>query len=266
MDFLLELRQRKVCRAAVVYAVVVWLVFQVAEIVIPALHLPEWALGFIVLLGILGFPIALILAWIFEITPTGLVMDQSRSGSKSRGTSIKRELTINCVLLTLAALISVQLVMASSSNGSNQTPVSKPTEHVHARTVIVMPFVSAGSTPASMAIGGGIADELRHLLRREGAMNVVAWDVSGSSQMNPKDNAEFLIQGSINADYDPIRVTVRLVNLGTGYDVWSDVLEESRNSMVSLQAAIARKVFAELPIASGGNNQASLYAKSTAMP
>ena len=68
-SFLLELRERKVCRAALIYALTVWLAFQVAEIVFPALGLPEWALAFVVMVGILGFPIALVLAWTFEITP-----------------------------------------------------------------------------------------------------------------------------------------------------------------------------------------------------
>lgn len=263
VNFLLELRQRKVCRAAMIYAVVVWLIFQVAEIIIPALHLPDWALGFVVVTGILGFPIALILAWIFEITPTGLVVDGARAKTGSSGAPAKRELVINCGLLALAALISCQLFLASSDESLLAFGESSPAGRSGPRTLIVMPFTSAGSTPASNAISIGLADELRHLLRRERGMKVIAWDLPGGSDMDPRDHADVLLQGSLNADYDPVRVTIRLADPRTGYDIWSTVLEEPGTSSASLQKGIARKILAAMPFRPDGEELDPLYASAT---
>lgn len=75
-----EFRDRKVCRSMLIYTLVVWLVFQVSEIIVPAVGLPEWVNGLVVVLGILGFPIAAVLSWIFDITPAGLERDKEYSG------------------------------------------------------------------------------------------------------------------------------------------------------------------------------------------
>ncbi len=84
---ILELRQRKVCRAAMAYAIITWVIFQIAEVVFEALGLPEWSLTLVVVIGILGFPITVLLTWTFEITPNGLVIDAPRATRETSSSS-----------------------------------------------------------------------------------------------------------------------------------------------------------------------------------
>ena len=120
--FLLELRHRKVCRAAAFYSLAVWLGLQVAEILVPALMLPEWTLGLVLVLGMLGFPITLVLAWTFEITPQGLAIDVPHTEPGPGVHASNRELLLNCGLLVVAALISIQLLLARPCAGIAPAP------------------------------------------------------------------------------------------------------------------------------------------------
>jgi DNA-binding winged helix-turn-helix (wHTH) protein len=109
-----EFRERKVCRAMLIYSIVIWLVFQVAEILVPALNLPDWVNSLVVVLGILGFPIAATLAWIFDLTPNGLVLDSAAPPAGAAGTSRKRgDFVFDTVLVAAALAICVMLVLSS---------------------------------------------------------------------------------------------------------------------------------------------------------
>lgn len=109
-----EFRERKVCRAMLVYSIVIWLVFQISEIIVPALNLPDWVNTLVVVLGILGFPIAATLAWIFDLTPNGLVRDISApSGEAGNGGRNRGDLVFDSVLVAAALAICVMLVLSS---------------------------------------------------------------------------------------------------------------------------------------------------------
>lgn len=113
-----EFRNRKVCRALLVYTIVIWLVFQVSEIVVPALAIPLWVNSLVVILGILGFPIAASLAWIFDWTPNGLVR-QGGNGSGSHGVSPRRatDLVFDTLLVAAAILLGATLIYNSLDYG-----------------------------------------------------------------------------------------------------------------------------------------------------
>jgi DNA-binding winged helix-turn-helix (wHTH) protein len=109
-----EFRERKVCRSMLIYSIVIWLVFQISEVVVPALNLPVWVNSLVVILGILGFPIAATLAWIFDLTPNGLVRE---SGAPvGGGASVARnrsDFVFDTVLATAALAICAMLVLSS---------------------------------------------------------------------------------------------------------------------------------------------------------
>jgi DNA-binding winged helix-turn-helix (wHTH) protein len=111
-----EFRDRKVCRATLIYAIVIWLVFQVSEVVVPALGLPEWVNSLVVVLGILGFPIAATLAWVFDLTPSGLVRERSAPADRTAGPARKRSDFVFDTVLVAAALVICALLMLSSTN------------------------------------------------------------------------------------------------------------------------------------------------------
>lgn len=110
--FVRELRQRKVVRAALLYCLVVWLSLQVGEIIFPALGVPEWTLTFLVLLGVLGFPITLVLAWAFDLTPGGLLLDVSvRDPASPTGRFRRLHLLVIVTLLIVILVLAGQLIV-----------------------------------------------------------------------------------------------------------------------------------------------------------
>lgn len=124
-----EFRERKVGRAMLVYSLVIWLVFQVSEIMVPALRLPDWVNTLVVVLGILGFPVAASLSWIFDLTPQGLVRGNT-SASMPYGLPRKRgDYAMDFVLVAAALAICTMLVVSSQSPGPTDAqaePMSAP--------------------------------------------------------------------------------------------------------------------------------------------
>ena len=109
-----EFRERKVCRSMLIYMMVIWLMFQVSEIMVPALNLPEWVNSLVVVLGLLGLPVAATLSWIFNLTPSGIVRDPA-SVSKL-GVARARswpDLVLDSALISVALVICSALVFAS---------------------------------------------------------------------------------------------------------------------------------------------------------
>lgn len=110
--FVREFRDRKVCRSMVIYTLVIWLIFQVTDVVVPALGLPEWVQALVVMLGILGFPIAATLSWIFDLTPTGPMLNRARVSAAESGASRTRgDLVLDLVLVSAAIVISSMLML-----------------------------------------------------------------------------------------------------------------------------------------------------------
>ena len=111
-----EFRERKVCRAMLIYSAVVWLIYEFSDLVIPALGLPDWVLTLVVLLGLLGFPIALFLSWVFDLTPEGLVRDKPRkpAGSQSRSPA---DIAVDFALIVSAVAICTMLVVSTQAGG-----------------------------------------------------------------------------------------------------------------------------------------------------
>ncbi|MBT8047535.1 MAG: winged helix-turn-helix domain-containing protein [Xanthomonadales bacterium] len=110
-----EFRQRKVCRAMLLYTIVVWAIFQVSEIVVPALRMPDWVNSLVVVLGLMGFPIAAILAWVFDLTPSGLVKDAPIESQAPANTGRWGTLAVDSALLSVALVICGMLVFSSFS-------------------------------------------------------------------------------------------------------------------------------------------------------
>jgi len=109
-----EFRERKVCRAMLVYSIVIWLVFQISEIIVPALNLPPWVNSLVVVLGILGFPIAATLAWIFDLTPNGLVREvRAPVDGVANVVRTRSDFVFDTVLAAAALAICVMLVTSS---------------------------------------------------------------------------------------------------------------------------------------------------------
>ena len=138
--FICELRRRRVCRAAAFYVVTFWLVCQVLDVVAPALDLPEWTLKLVIVLGLILFPVALVLSWLIDITPQGLVADVGGSAPvESTRVDTRVSRIIDCALLAASAVIALQLSAGLFIGDAVRA-------HDMARRVAVNPFRHPGWT------------------------------------------------------------------------------------------------------------------------
>ena len=120
-----ELKRRKVLRVAAVYAVVAWLLIQVAETVLPALQIPQWTVSFVIVLFLLGFPIAVILAWAYEVSPEVIKPDhQVQASSGLQATSAQ---PINYLILVIVLLVAVDnwFTELGINGASNRIPTAR---------------------------------------------------------------------------------------------------------------------------------------------
>lgn len=135
-----EFRDRKVCRSMMIYSLVVWLVFQITEIVQQALPLPDWTLSLVVVIGILGFPIAAVLSWMFDLTPGGVVKGRQQaphppvSGSRSR-----HDLVLDYALVLVSVAIFSWLIITSLGVGFSEIAYAGPTAPVSPEAQISVP-------------------------------------------------------------------------------------------------------------------------------
>ena len=259
-EFFIELRNRKVCRAALMYALAIWLVCQIAEVVFGALNFPDWALPLIVIAGILGFPIALILAWTFEITPSGLALDIPVASNES-GKHVTRNNRWNFALLAASVLISIQMLLYGFDF------IDRADDNLErlksAESIIVTPFQAASVSLETKAYAFALSEQIRHLLRAEYRLEVISANALTNLSGEQK-NADLLLQGSVTMAHGEIQVMMHLVDPEDGYDLWSDMLHIPDSGTTESRHQAARRMLRALPIGSAetGEKTEVLIAKA----
>jgi DNA-binding winged helix-turn-helix (wHTH) protein/TolB-like protein len=241
--FLIELRQRKVCRATVLYALSVWLVFQIADVAFTALRVPDWVLSFVVVIGVLGFPIAVILAWVFEVTPAGLVLDVPYSDNRSREYT-KRDACWNLVLLAVSLVISCQMLV--SGIGGFDVPTDRFQRLAKAQSIVVAPFRATSVNLETKAIAFALSEQLRHLLYTELGLEVFAAEalpMLGNAQIR----ADLLMEGSVETSADVTQVIIHLVDPSDGHYLWSEIITVTGRSR-GIQPDLVREILNVLPV------------------
>jgi len=215
-----ELRRRKVVRVAVAYGVVAWLVVQVAETVFEPLQLPNWSLTLVVVLAILGFPVALALAWAFEITPSGVRRDPAVAEPSK------------CV----PPAVAVPAVEAAA-----------PVPHA---SVAVLPFVDMSETQDQGYFCDGVAEEILNSLTHVRGLSVAARTSSFQFKGQTGDiaaiarrlNVAAVLEGSVRKSGDRLRVTAQLVAAKDGFHLWSERFDVSAADVFAVQERIASNI------------------------
>ena len=158
--FFAELKRRKVYQVAVAYAVVAWLLIQVATQVFPFFEIPNWAVQLVVLALVIGFPIALVLAWAFELTPEGIKREQDIDPRRSRTRQTGRKLTaLIIVVATLAAGVTAFRFLHSGRGTAQERQASLAAE-IESKSIAVLPFENRSEEKANAYFADGIHEEI----------------------------------------------------------------------------------------------------------
>lgn len=277
-DFFEELKRRHVYRVVIAYAVAGWLLVQVATQVFPFFRIPDWSVRLIVLLVVIGFPIAVILAWVFELTPEGIRRTEPADSVEARPEAATHQIgrKLNTLIIVVLGLAVVALawrqfayrpapvvstapaVAAVATKSSAAAPAVAATAAFvpPAGTLVVLPFVNRSGDVKQNYFSDGITEELTSALGQNTALRVIAWDTASKyrdSKQTATDigqalNVANLLHGSIQRDNDTVRVSAELVDTRTGYEIWAQHYDDSLKNIFAVQDHISQAIAAALKI------------------
>jgi TolB-like protein/Tfp pilus assembly protein PilF len=265
--FLTELRRRNVYKVAIAYGVVAWLLMQIASQIFPFFDIPSWGVRLVVLFLIIGFPIALILAWAFELTPEGIKRTEDVDLSKSirRKTGRKLDFLIIAVLLLVIAGLLFQrfhpkvLPAASSSPG---------------KSIAVLPFENLSRDPDNAYFSDGIQEEILTRLAKIADLKVISRTSTQRYQSKPGNLAEVakqlgvanILEGSVQKAADQVRVNVQLVNAQTDSHLWAETYDRKLTDIFAVESEIAKGIAESLQAKLAGHEEEALAVKPTNNP
>jgi TolB-like protein/Tfp pilus assembly protein PilF len=243
-SFFAELRKRKVVQVAAIYGALAWGFTEVLVTIVEQLFLPQWVSTLAVIFFVVGFPVAMFLAWIFDITPEGI---RRTSISSGRGTA---SIAASLLLLTAGTTGLFFLIKPGlqESESADQPMAVVP------NSIAILPFVNAGQNPEDSYLIGGLSDELRDQLARVSGLRVAARSSSVAAveqgldafTASEKLGVARLVEGTVRRQGNVLKVSVHLIQGASGLTEWSDTFERGPREMLSVQQAIVEAVVAKV--------------------
>ena len=254
--FFEELQRRKVYRVAAAYIVAAGFLIQISSAAFPAWELPNWSLRLVIVLLLIGFPIALVLAWAYDITPQGI------QGTPTRGIHRRRNLIL---LIALAVII-------SASAGFFLLP--QAVRDKIDKSVAVLPFQNLSSDPNNAYFADGIQEEILTRLAKIADLKVISRTSTQQYQSQPGNLAEIakqlgvanILEGSVQKAADQVRVNVHLVNAQTGSQLWAETYDRKLSDIFAVESEIAKGIAESLQATLTGREEQALAARPTNNP
>jgi TolB-like protein len=250
MSFVAELKRRKVFKVGAAYLVVAWVLVQAASIGFPAFDAPPWALRVFILLALLGFPIALVMAWVFDVTPDGMRLDPNVTGNK-------RVFAVASLLVVLA-LGWYFYGQPSFRKGDASTPATYPLATVDApkNSIAVMAFDDLSPAHDQEYFSDGMSEEILNALAKVKGLKVIGRSSSfeykgknvGARQVGQALGVAHLLQGSVRRQGDKLRITAALVKTSDGAQEWSKSYDGTLADVFALQENCARDIASQLKV------------------
>jgi adenylate cyclase len=255
-----ELQRRSVFKVGAAYLVVGWLVIQVAATVAPQLALPEWAPRLITLCILLGFPVALVLAWVFDVTPEGVKVDAAGVGSK-------RVFTVAAVLAALAVGWFIRGGFEAPAPGADGAAAGA----ADSRSIAVLPFANMSTDPENEFFADGLSEEILNSLVSIEGLRVTGRTSSFQFKGKNEDLRKIgealgvanVLEGSVRRSGEQVRITAQLVRAADGFHLWSATYDRDVKDSFKVQLDIAENVTRALDILLDAEQQA-LMAKTGA--
>ena len=246
-EFLGELRRRKVIRVAIVYAVVAWVLIQVAQATFEPLRLPQWTLTLVVVLAIFGFPVSVALAWAFEVTQEGVRRERAEHGADT-ATATRRE--------------SIENTPAAASGSARTTD---------APSIAVLPFLDMSQERDQEYFCEGMAEEVLNALTRIEGLRVAARTSSFRFKGRAEDvrtvarelGVNTVLEGSVRKAGDRLRVTAQLINADDGYHLWSERYDRALEDVFAIQDEIATKITEALELRLTRSDREAIHGRTT---
>jgi len=265
-EFFGELKRRNVYKVAIAYGVVAWLLMQIASQIFPFFEIPNWAVRLVVLLLIIGFPVAMILAWAFELTPEGIkrAEDVDLSESVRRKTGRKLDFFIIAVLLLVIAILLFQRLHPNVSPAVSSSPE---------KSIAVLPFENLSRDPDNAFFTDGVQDEILADLAKVADLKVISrTSVMLYKSGNPRNLREIgqqlgvahVLEGSVQRTANRVRVMAQLIDARTDAHLWAQTYDRDLADVFAIQSEIAKTIADQLQARLSPAEKAAIEQRPTA--
>ena len=242
-NFFGELKRRNVYKVAVAYAIVGWLLVQIATQVFPFLEIPTWVIRLVIALVAIGFPIALIVAWAFEITPEGIKRTEV---ADAQGEHSHRGAWIYIAAVAVALSLSLFFIGRYTARENRGTPGAD----LPAKSIAVLPFDNLSRDPDNAFFAEGEQDEILTRLAKVADLKVIARTSTQKFKSSPENLSEIakqlgvlnILEGSVQKATDQVRVNVQLINATTNAHLWAEIYDRKLTDIFAVESDIAKTI------------------------
>ncbi|MDQ3115162.1 MAG: tetratricopeptide repeat protein [Verrucomicrobiota bacterium] len=264
--FFAELRRRNVSKVAIGYGVVGWLVIQVAATIVPALHLPDSLTTAVVVLTLLGFPIALVIAWAFEMTPEGMKRTEDVPPHEKNPQWSGRKFV--AFVLVVGLLATGLFIWQTVHSRARQSLAAA------GKSIAVLPFENLSRDPDNAYFAEGIQDEILTRLAKIGELKVISRTSTQRYKSSPDDlpriaqqlGVAHILEGSVQKSGDQVRVTVQLIQAATDSHLWAERYDRKLTDIFAVESEIAENIARSLQARLTGAEKEAVSAKPTENP
>ena len=262
-----QLKRRNVYKVAVAYAIVAWLLIQAATQVFPFFEIPNWAIRLVVLLLIIGFPVALVFAWAFELTPEGIKraedVDPSRSITRRAGRTLD--------FLIIGILLLVIGVFAYQRFGPGQKALVTVPPAIPEKSIAVLPFENRSEDKANAYFADGIQDEILTRLSKIADLKVISRTSTQHYKSAPENLPEIarqlgvahILEGSVQKSGEAVRVNVQLIKAANDSHLWADTFDRKLTDIFSVESEVAKAIADQLRAHLSSREEQVIAAKPT---
>jgi TolB-like protein/Tfp pilus assembly protein PilF len=270
-NFFAELKRRNVYKVAVAYAVVAWLLIQVATQVFPFFELPNWAVQMVVLAMVIGFPIAVVCSWAFEMTPEGIKLERDIDRRVTRKTGRKLTALITVVAALAAGVTTFRFLHPERGNAERQATLAP---EIDSKSIAVLPFENLSEEKANAYFADGIQDEILTRLSKIADLKVISRTSTERYKSAPENLPEIarqlgvahILEGSVQKQGDAVHVTVQLIKAATDSHVWADSFDRKLTDIFSVESEVAKAIADQLQVQLTGREKEVIAAKPTDNP
>jgi len=265
MSFFTELKRRNVFRMGVAYIVVAWVILQAIDFALDIISAPNWVMQVFFMAGVAGLPIVLIFAWVFEMTPEGIKRESEIDPTQSvtHGTGQKLDRTIITFLAFAVVLLLAERFITkenapqpavTNEAAIEQASSVETTPETNQRSVAVLPFVNMSSDPEQEYFSDGLSEELLNRLAKNDQLHVAArtssFQFKGKNQdigdIGKQLKVDNILEGSVRKSANRLRITAQLIQVDSGYHLWSETYEREINDIFAIQDEIALAITSAL--------------------
>jgi TolB-like protein/Tfp pilus assembly protein PilF len=264
-SFFGELKRRNVYKVAVAYAIVGWVLVQIATQVFPFLEIPNWVVRLVIALVAIGFPIALVIAWAFEITPQGIERTEV-ADAMPVAAGQKKHAWIYVAIV--GAVLSIGLFFLGRYGFRN---VSSSSSELPSKSIAVLPFDNLSRDPDNAFFAEGVQDEILTRLAKVADLKVIARTSTQRFKSAPENLPDIakqlgvanILEGSVQKVNDQVRVNVQLVNALTNAHLWAEIYDRKLTDIFAVESDIAKTIADTLQAKLTGSEKQMMVSQST---